>query len=107
MLGRSALRAVAARCTGRGMRWTPARSDDGSPALLLERRGQPAAEAMLVLLRDDGFWLVDGNGDALASASDLPALLDALDGGVAETPRRKPERQSAAPPLARLLPAPA
>ena len=32
--------------------------------------------------------LQDEQGDTLASASDLPALLDALDGGVAEPPPR-------------------
>ncbi len=92
MLGRPALRALAVWCAARGMRWTPARTDDGASALLLERRGQPAAEAMLVILHDDGFRLVDANGELLASASDLPALLDALDGGVAEPPRRRADR---------------
>ncbi len=89
MLGRGVLGAFSAWCAARGMRWTAARSDDGAAALLLDRRGQPSAEAMLVVLHDDGFRLVDAGGDVLASASDLPALLDALDGGVAEPPRRR------------------
>ena len=105
MLGRGALRALAAWCAARGMRWTPARSDDGAPALLLERRGQPAAQAMLVVLREEGFRLVDAGGEELALASDLPALLDALDGGIAEGPRRRVTPVKAAG--VRLLPAPA
>jgi len=104
MLGRGALRALATWCAARGMRWMPARTDDGSPALLLERRGQPPAEAMLVVLHDGGFWLVDASGEVLASASDLPALLDALDGGVAEPPRRRIERPAPVARHAKLVP---
>jgi hypothetical protein len=90
------------------MRWTPARTDDGAPALLLERRGRPAGESMMVVLNDDGFRLVDSNGDLLASASDLPALLDAVDGGVAEPPRRRAERPSLGlAPMVKLVPSPA
>ena len=110
MLGRGALRALATWCAARGMRWSPARTEDGTPALMLERRGQPAAEAMLVLLHDDGFRLVNAAGEVLASASDLPSLLDALDGGVAESPRRRAERPpppALAPRRARLSPTPA
>ena len=101
MVARGTLRALAAWCAARGVRWTPARGDDGGQALLLERRGQPAAEAMLVVLDADGFRLVTAGGEELACASDLPALLDALDGGVAEPPRRR------APARASLLCAPA
>jgi hypothetical protein len=75
----------------------PARADDGSPALLLARRGQGHGEEMLVVLRDDGFSLLDSVGEVLASASDLPALLDAVDGGVAEPPRRSARHH--APPV--------
>jgi hypothetical protein len=105
MLGRHALKALAVWCASRGMRWTPARTDDGTPALLLERRAQPTAESMLVILNDDGFRLVDANGELLASASDLPSLLDALDGGVAEPPRRRADRPAvASTPLPTLMP---
>jgi hypothetical protein len=108
MLGRGALKALAVWCAARGMRWTPARTDDGAPALLLERRGQPTADTMLVIINDDGFRLVDANGELLASASDLPSLLDALDGGVAEPPRRRMERPTVVPvavtPLPKLMP---
>lgn len=106
MLGRSALRALAAWCAARGMRWVPARTDDGAAGLLLERRGQPAAEAMLVVLHEDGFALLDAAGEELAYASDLPALLDAVDGGVAEPPRRRAERPALprVPATGRLVP---
>jgi hypothetical protein len=40
---------------------------------------------MLVVAGDDGFCLLDAPGAPLATASDLPALLDALDAGVAES----------------------
>ena len=43
---------------------------------------------MLLVVDDDGFHLLNAPGETLAAASDLPALLDALDGGVAEAPRR-------------------
>jgi hypothetical protein len=39
---------------------------------------------MLLIPDDDGFSLVQEDGQVLAAASDLPALLDALDGGIAE-----------------------
>jgi hypothetical protein len=86
------------------MRWMPARTDDGSLALLLERRGQALAEAMLIVLHDTGFWLLDSSGEILATASDLPALLDAVDGGVAESQRRWVERPAPFPALRGLVP---
>jgi len=86
------------------MRWTPARSDDGAPALLLQRRGQPTADALLVVLDEDGFRLADTAGEVLASASDLPALLDALDGGVAEPLRRRAARAAPTGAHAALVP---
>jgi hypothetical protein len=39
---------------------------------------------MLLTPDDDGFSLTQEDGQILAAASDLPALLDALDGGIAE-----------------------
>jgi len=42
---------------------------------------------MLLVHDRHGFCLIDPLGELLASASDLPSLLDALDGGVAEAPR--------------------
>lgn len=86
MLKNGALRALASWCAARSTRWVPAQTDDGRPGLLLERRGRTPAEAVLVVPHQGGYRLVDGAGDVLASASALPALLDALDGGVAETP---------------------
>ena len=100
MVGRSALRALASWCAARGMRWSPARSDEGAPALLLDRRGQPQAESMLVVLHEDGFHLRNAVGEELAAASELPALLDALDGGVAEPPRRRAARPARLSPVA-------
>jgi hypothetical protein len=42
---------------------------------------------MRLITNPDGFSLLDRMGDTLASASDLQALLDAVDAGVAERPR--------------------
>ncbi len=39
---------------------------------------------MLLVAGSDGFRLMDGDGAPLAAASDLPAVLDAVDGGVSE-----------------------
>jgi hypothetical protein len=39
---------------------------------------------MLLVAGSDGFRLMDGEGEPLAAASDLPAVLDAVDGGVSE-----------------------
>ena len=46
------------------------------------------------LIQDDaGFRLCNEGDDLLASGSDLPAILDALDGGVAEFAGRQPYGQ--------------
>jgi hypothetical protein len=44
---------------------------------------------MLLVHDRDGFCLIDPLGVMLASASDLPSLLDALDGGIAEATRHQ------------------
>ena len=41
---------------------------------------------MRLVLNEPELRLEDAAGEALAAASDLPALLDAVDGGVAEMP---------------------
>ena len=67
------------------MRWQPLRVDADGALLLLEPAVARHPWQRMVLTSDEaGFRLEDELGEALAAASDLPALLDALDGGVAE-----------------------
>jgi hypothetical protein len=82
--------ALAAWCRARGLCWLPGRAHEGSEALLLERsRGLRASQSMLLVHDRHGFCLIDSLGDLLASASALPSLLDALDGGIAEASHRR------------------
>lgn len=82
------LQALAAWCQARGLCWLPGRAEGGDEALLLEQRGRRHSESMLLVHDRHGYCLIDPLGDLLASASNLPALLDALDGGIAELPLR-------------------
>lgn len=87
------LLALAAWCQSRGLYWLPGQADEGCDALLLEQqRGHRNSESMLLVHDRHGFCLIDPLGELLASASDLPSLLDALDGGIAETPRQQSDR---------------
>jgi hypothetical protein len=73
-------------CRDRRLNWMPARADDGAQAVSLGPIGRSSPwRDMLVVAGDDGFCLLDAPGATLATASDLPALLDALDAGVAES----------------------
>jgi hypothetical protein len=85
MLAPTDIRTLTAWCHRRAMRWQPLRVDADGAALLLE----PLAalrpwQRMRLLATDHGYRLEDEAGQPLASASALPALLDALDGGVAD-----------------------
>ncbi len=90
MLRRVDLQILAEWCRRRRMCWSPGRSEDAAPALLLEPRGRGDARPMLLVVRAGEWCLVDQDGDTLATASDLPALLDALDGGVADPVWQRP-----------------
>ncbi len=79
------LRVLSIWCSQNRMSWMPGRSDDGEGGLLLRgsvTRHMPAE--LLLLIGQPELRLVDGGGETMASASTLPALLDALDAGVAE-----------------------
>jgi hypothetical protein len=84
-LQRSDLRLLAAWCRPRGIAWLPAAMSGTCPALWLTPPGR-GTEAMLLVLGHAELRLHDAAGQELAAASDLPALLDALDGGVADPP---------------------
>ncbi len=90
ILERSELLALSAWCSRRDMSWSVATAEDHRPAMLLTPRdaGRPWQSMLLVLAAGD-MRLHDEVGEVLATASDLPALLDALDGGVAEQPLRQ------------------
>ncbi len=94
MLNSSELRTLTAWCVRCYLRWTPAHPAHGVATLLLEpRSGRTPWQRMLLVLDEPEMRLETELGEALASASDLEALLDAMDGGVAETPvpsRRAP-----------------
>ena len=83
MLTQSDVLVLTAWCRTRDMRWMPARARGGAPSLLLEpvRSG---LDAMLLVVGAKELRLLDVSGQELAAASDLPALLDAVDGGVAD-----------------------
>lgn len=85
MLDTSDLRLLTRWCGDHAMRWQPLRTGaDGAMLLLEPSVARHPWQRMMLTADDAGFRLEDELGDALAAASDLPALLDALDGGVAE-----------------------
>jgi hypothetical protein len=86
MLGRAELLLLASWCRARGMRWMPGRAAPGGESLRLETASGPGAgrERLAIALTGTEFRLLGPFGDVLAVASELPALLDAVDGGVAE-----------------------
>ena len=88
MLGRAELLLLASWCAARGMRWMPGRAAPGAESLRLEPVPGPGArrEALAIALSGREFRLLGPFGEVLAVASGLPALLDAVDGGVAEPP---------------------
>ena len=91
MLEISAIRALSVWCDVRSLSWTAARSERGRAVLTLWPRdtGRPWQHMRLVLDEPD-LRLENELGETLATASDLPALLDAVDGGVAELPPVSP-----------------
>ena len=91
MLGVSAIRALSAWCAGRDLSWSAARSTGGHAVMTLRSRhnGRPW-QRMRLVVDEPELRLENELGETLATASDLPALLDAVDGGVAEPPPVSP-----------------
>jgi len=87
MLRPSDLQVLAAWCRSRAMAWLPGRPRNGATSLLLEPAGR-GLDAMLLVLGPKELRLLDAAGQELAAASDLQALLDAVDGGVADQSER-------------------
>ena len=85
MLGGIELRALNTWCGRRDISWSPAGSEDGPPVMMLQQReGGRAWQRMMLVLDTTELRLENELGETLASASDLPALLDAVEGGVAD-----------------------
>ncbi len=85
MLAPTDLRTLTDWCRHRGKDWVALRVDADAAVLLLEPKVAARPwQRMRLIAGDRGYLLEDEGGQALASASDLPALLDALDGGVAD-----------------------
>jgi hypothetical protein len=74
-------------CRARRVKWFAAVASDGGPAVLLIADTGPRVP-MRVAFAPDGLRLETETGEVLAAASDLPALLDALDAGIADLPSR-------------------
>ncbi len=85
MLAATDLQTLTAWCRQRTMSWQALRVDVAATTLVLEP-ARPARPWQRMCLRagEWGYMLEDEAGQTLARASDLPALLDALDGGVAD-----------------------
>ncbi len=74
-------------CSARRLHWQPARTEAGAPAILLRSDSVLVAwHDMMLIEDDDGVALLDEQGDLLADASEIPALLDALDSGLVTRP---------------------
>ncbi len=88
MMDGTQVQLLTAWCNRRALSWSPGRLVDGAPVMVLrpQQCGRPWQGMALIMGRPE-LRLEDEQGDTLASASDLPALLDALDGGVAEPPQ--------------------
>ena len=99
VLDTTELRTLAQWCRGRGLRFLPLGMGSEGSEILFERL-EPTRpwQRMKLVQDDDGFRLSDERDELLASGSDLPAILDALDGGVAE-----PAPLALPPPASRAL----
>ena len=83
MLAAGELRVLTVWCSHRGLHWVAGPS--GEPSMVLERDAGTRPWQRMVLCRvQNELHLLDETGTLLAEASTLPALLDAVDGGVAE-----------------------
>ncbi len=84
MLDTADLRTLSLWCRQHRMSWMPGCSDSGEGGLLLRGVAARCPTTELLLLTDQReLRLIGDGGETMASASTLPALLDALDAGVA------------------------
>jgi hypothetical protein len=86
MLDTTELRTLVHWCRGRGLRLVPL----GQGVVLFERLEPTRPWQRMKLTQDDGeFRLCNECDELLASGSDLPAMLDAVHGGVGEITDRR------------------
>ena len=88
MLDTTELRTLAQWCRDRGLRFLPLSMGSGSTILFERLEPTRPWQRMKLVQDDDGFQLCDECDELLASGSDLPAMLDALNGGVGEPASR-------------------
>lgn len=85
MLDSMDLRTLSRWCVGRQLSWSPGAQSDGAPVMMLQQRDpRHPWQRILLVLQASELRIENELGETLASASDLPALLDAVDGGVSE-----------------------
>ena len=83
MVDAQELHSLSRWCGSRALSWLPGRAENGEPAILLRSRaGRRGWSDMLLVADADEISLVDGSGQTIATASDVLALLDALDAGL-------------------------
>ena len=83
----SDLRLLSEWCGRHDMTWSAAQSLTDAPAMaLIPKDARRPWETMLLVLQRPEMRLENEMGETLASGTNLPALLDAVDGGVAEPP---------------------
>ena len=100
MLDGAELRALSLWCGKRDLSWTPAESEHGPPTMLLKPRDPSRPWQRMILVLEQGELRLENElGETLASASDLLALFDAVEGGIAEAPFGTLD---GSPPLSRL-----
>ena len=87
MMDGTAIRALNAWCGTRALSWSAAHPLGGCDVMMLmPRDAERPWQRMMLVLDSSELRLENEEGETLASASSLPALLDAVDGGVAEPP---------------------
>ncbi len=72
-------------CQTHGMTWSATRREGADFTVILEPQSRPRSwQRMRLVMDQPDLRLEDERGVQVASASDLPSLLDAIDGGVAD-----------------------
>jgi len=93
MLDAAELAVLARWCRAAALSWQPLGCAEETVLLLEPRAGERPWQRMRLCAGEAGYRLHDAADRLLAAATDLPALLDALDGGIADAtpaPRSAP-----------------
>ncbi|MDA8049536.1 MAG: hypothetical protein M0002_05955 [Rhodospirillales bacterium] len=93
MQSASEVRVLSNWCHARAFRWLAVGGPEERGMLLEPAAGRRPWQRVRLLADPEGWRLEDERGETLATASALPALLDAVDGGVAAEPAGRDERQ--------------